>query len=119
VRTFRQEFLDHVIVLNERHLLALLTEFVRTTTTIVPTARLSWGRRSRVTNVGRCRRQSTDLRRTSSHLWEGGMRYPLLPSYSITRNSKELFAGIDIDDLATTRTVLVQITQRARTLIKR
>ncbi len=28
VRTFRQECLDHVIVLNERHLLALLTEFV-------------------------------------------------------------------------------------------
>jgi putative transposase len=29
VRTFRQECLDHVIVLNERHLLALLTEFLR------------------------------------------------------------------------------------------
>ncbi|HEY8864598.1 MAG TPA: integrase core domain-containing protein [Candidatus Dormibacteraeota bacterium] len=29
VRTFRQECLDHVIVLNERHLLALLSEFVR------------------------------------------------------------------------------------------
>jgi transposase InsO family protein len=29
VRTFRQECLDHIIVLNERHLLALLTEFVR------------------------------------------------------------------------------------------
>ncbi len=28
VRTFRQECLDHVIVVNERHLLALLTEFV-------------------------------------------------------------------------------------------
>jgi len=28
VRTFRQECLDHVVVLNERHLLALLTEFV-------------------------------------------------------------------------------------------
>jgi transposase InsO family protein len=29
VRTFRQECLDHVIVLNERHLLTLLTEFLR------------------------------------------------------------------------------------------
>jgi transposase InsO family protein len=29
VRTFRQECLDHIIVLNERHLLALITEFVR------------------------------------------------------------------------------------------
>ena len=29
VRTFRQKCLDHVIVLNERHLLALLSEFVR------------------------------------------------------------------------------------------
>ena len=28
VRTFRQECLDHVIVLNERHLLTLLTEFL-------------------------------------------------------------------------------------------
>ncbi|MHB8589704.1 MAG: integrase core domain-containing protein [Candidatus Dormibacteraceae bacterium] len=28
VRTFRQECLDHIIVLNERHLLTLLTEFV-------------------------------------------------------------------------------------------
>ena len=28
VRTFRQECLDHVVVFNERHLLALLTEFV-------------------------------------------------------------------------------------------
>ncbi|HEY5033660.1 MAG TPA: integrase core domain-containing protein [Candidatus Dormibacteraeota bacterium] len=28
VRTLRQECLDHVIVMNERHLLALLTEFV-------------------------------------------------------------------------------------------
>jgi transposase InsO family protein len=28
VRTFRQECLDHVIVMNERHLFALLTEFV-------------------------------------------------------------------------------------------
>jgi transposase InsO family protein len=28
VRTFRQECLDHVIVLNERHLVALLTKFV-------------------------------------------------------------------------------------------
>jgi hypothetical protein len=27
-RTFRQECLDHVVVFNERHLLALLTEFV-------------------------------------------------------------------------------------------
>ena len=26
--TFRQECLDHIIVLNDRHLLALLTEFV-------------------------------------------------------------------------------------------
>jgi transposase InsO family protein len=29
VRTVRQECLDHVIALNERHLQALLTEFVR------------------------------------------------------------------------------------------
>jgi transposase InsO family protein len=29
VRTFRQECLDHVIVLNERRLLTLLTEFLR------------------------------------------------------------------------------------------
>ncbi len=29
MRTFRQECLDHIIVLNERHLLAVLTEFVR------------------------------------------------------------------------------------------
>jgi transposase InsO family protein len=29
VRSFRQECLDHVIVFNERHLLALLTEFVQ------------------------------------------------------------------------------------------
>jgi transposase InsO family protein len=29
VRTLRQECLDHLIVLNERHLIALLTEFVR------------------------------------------------------------------------------------------
>ena len=29
VRTFRQECLGHIILLNERHLLALLTEFVR------------------------------------------------------------------------------------------
>jgi len=29
VRTFRQECLDHVIVLSEQHLLTLLTEFVR------------------------------------------------------------------------------------------
>ena len=29
VRTFRQECLDHIIVLNEQHLLTLLTEFVR------------------------------------------------------------------------------------------
>jgi len=29
VRTFRQECLDHIIVLNEQHLLTLLTEFLR------------------------------------------------------------------------------------------
>jgi transposase InsO family protein len=28
VRTFRQECLDHIIVLNEQHLLRLLTEFL-------------------------------------------------------------------------------------------
>jgi DNA-binding MarR family transcriptional regulator len=37
----------------------------------------------------------------------------------IARNSKEIFGGIDIDDLATTRIVLVQITERARALLKR
>ncbi len=37
----------------------------------------------------------------------------------IARNSAELFAGIDVDDLATTRRVLVQVTERARSMQKR
>jgi DNA-binding MarR family transcriptional regulator len=37
----------------------------------------------------------------------------------ITRNSAELFGGIDVDDLATTRRVLVQVTERARSMQKR
>jgi DNA-binding MarR family transcriptional regulator len=37
----------------------------------------------------------------------------------IARNSAELFGGIDIDDLATTRRVLVLVTERARSMHKR
>jgi DNA-binding MarR family transcriptional regulator len=37
----------------------------------------------------------------------------------IARNSAELFGGIDVDDLATTRRVLVQVTERARSMQKR
>jgi len=47
VRTLRQECLDHVIVLNERHLVALLTEFVRYYNVIDLTAPWSLKRRCR------------------------------------------------------------------------
>jgi hypothetical protein len=40
-------------------------------------------------------------------------------SEGIARNSAELFGGIDIDDLATTRQVLVLVTERARSMQKR
>ena len=71
VQTCRQECLDHVIVLNERHLVALLTEFLGYYNLDRPHRSLVANAATQPTIVTWRRCYSRDSRRTSSRIREG------------------------------------------------
>jgi hypothetical protein len=83
VRTFRQECLDHIIVLNEQHLLTAhrVPRLLQPGPTSPHAGFADAG--TQPTKVAWRHRHSTDSRRTSSRIRQGGMTDALLPHYNL------------------------------------